>query len=99
MDEPNFTAAYDPSAHHWTAVWKWAEGKEPGVLQNQAAENTVPQDARTLYEKELQWWICDVQRNKSTVRPVIDFSELNTHVDAFTTDSDVFSDKLRIWRR
>ena len=38
---------------------KWAEGKEPGVVHNQASEYAVPQDARELYEKELQRWIDD----------------------------------------
>lgn len=40
-----------------------------------------------------------VQRNKRKVRPVMDFRELNTHIDAFTADSDVCADKLREWRR
>ena len=37
-----------------------------------------------------------VQRNKRKVRPVMDFRELNTHIDAFTADSDVCVDKLRV---
>ena len=109
VDEPDFTAAYDPSTNCWTAAWKWAEGKEPGVLRNQAAEDSVPEDARDSYEKELQRWIDDgwllpydeqahgpakgliplmavVQHNKRKVRPVMDFRELNTHIDAFTAD-------------
>lgn len=40
-----------------------------------------------------------VQRNKKKVRPVMDFRELNAHIDAFTADSDVCSDRLREWRR
>ena len=40
-----------------------------------------------------------VQRNKRKVCPVMDFRELNTHIDAFTADSDVCADKLRVWRR
>ena len=59
VDQPDFTAAYDPSANCWTAAWRWAEGKEPGVLQYQVTEYAVPQDARDLYEKELQRWIND----------------------------------------
>ena len=40
-----------------------------------------------------------VQENKAKVRPVLDFREMNTHVDAFTADVDVCSEKLREWRR
>ena len=37
--------------------------------------------------------------NKDTVRPVVDFRELNSHEDAFTASADVCADKLREWRR
>ena len=40
-----------------------------------------------------------VQVNKDKVRPVMDFCELNSHVDAFTAGADVCADKLREWRR
>ena len=40
-----------------------------------------------------------IQQNKSKVRPVMDFRELNAHVDAFTASADVCGDKLREWRR
>ena len=30
-----------------------------------------------------------IQQNKAKVRPVMDFRELNTHVDAFTANADV----------
>jgi len=40
-----------------------------------------------------------VQQNKAKVRPVMDFRELNAHVDAFTASADVCADKLREWRR
>jgi len=39
-----------------------------------------------------------VQQNKARVRPVMDFRELNTHVDAFTASADVCADKLHEWR-
>ena len=100
---------------------KWAEGKEPGVVHNQASEYAVPQDARELYEKELQRWIDDewllpydeqtygpdkgliplmavMQRDKRKVRPVMGFRELNMHIDAFTANSDMCADNLRVWR-
>ena len=40
-----------------------------------------------------------VQQNKDKVRPVMDFRELNSHVDAFTANADVCADKIREWRR
>lgn len=40
-----------------------------------------------------------IQQNKGKVRPVLDFRELNTRVDAFTADADVCADKLREWRK
>ena len=40
-----------------------------------------------------------VQQNKYKVRPVMDFRELNSHVDAFTANADVCADKIREWRR
>ena len=51
VDEPDFSATYDPRRNCWTAAWKWAESKEPGVLHNQAVEYAVPRDARELYER------------------------------------------------
>lgn len=122
VDERDFSATYDPVANHWTAVWKWSEGKEPGVLRNQVEAYSVPREARDMYEEELQKWIDDgwllpyderkygppkgliplmavVQHNKRKVRPVMDFRELNAHIDAFTADSDVCADRLREWRR
>uniref|UniRef100_A0A5S6QA39 RNase H domain-containing protein n=1 Tax=Trichuris muris TaxID=70415 RepID=A0A5S6QA39_TRIMR len=40
-----------------------------------------------------------VQRNKSKVRPVMDFRDLNGYIDTFTADTDVCAQKLREWRR
>ena len=41
-----------------------------------------------------------VQINKGgKVRPVLDFRELNNHVDAYTGDADVCISRLRDWRR
>ena len=37
------------------------------------------------------------QHNKAKVRPVMDYCELNTHVDAFMADADVCASKLREW--
>ena len=40
-----------------------------------------------------------VQKNKNKVRPVLDFRELNKHIEPFTANADVCADKLREWRR
>ena len=39
------------------------------------------------------------QHNKAKVRPVMDYRELNMHVDAFTADADVCASKLREQRQ
>lgn len=39
-----------------------------------------------------------VHQNKLKVCPVMDYRELNLHVDAYTTDADVCTRKLREWR-
>uniref|UniRef100_A0A5S6QMU4 Integrase catalytic domain-containing protein n=1 Tax=Trichuris muris TaxID=70415 RepID=A0A5S6QMU4_TRIMR len=39
------------------------------------------------------------QRNKKSVRPVMDFRELNSYIEAFTASSDICAQKLRDWRR
>lgn len=40
-----------------------------------------------------------IQSNKHKVRPVLDFRELNGHITAYTSNTDVCGDKLRQWRR
>ena len=40
-----------------------------------------------------------IQQNKDKIRPVMDFHELNSHVDAFTASADDCADKIREWRR
>lgn len=39
------------------------------------------------------------QRNKTKIRPVLDYRELNSHVTPHTADADVCADTLRKWRR
>ena len=39
------------------------------------------------------------QHNKAKVRPVVDYRELNAHIDAFTANADVCANKLREWRQ
>lgn len=40
-----------------------------------------------------------LNRNKEKVRPVLDFRQLNSFVDAHTADADVCAEKLREWRK
>ncbi|KRZ93282.1 hypothetical protein T08_7336 [Trichinella sp. T8] len=40
-----------------------------------------------------------IQRSKKKVRPVMDFRELNAHIESHTADADVCSQKLREWGR
>ncbi|KAK4294952.1 hypothetical protein Pmani_032459 [Petrolisthes manimaculis] len=40
-----------------------------------------------------------VQQNKQKVRPVLDFRELNSHLDLHTAEADVCSEKIREWRQ
>ena len=40
-----------------------------------------------------------IQPSKDKVRPVLDFREVNTYIDAYTGDADVCADKLREWRK
>ena len=41
VDKRDFYATYDPEANYWTAAWKWAENKEPGILQNRVEAYSV----------------------------------------------------------
>ena len=38
-----------------------------------------------------------VQKNKAKVRPVLDFRELNQHIEPFTANADVCAEKMRKW--
>ena len=40
-----------------------------------------------------------IQPSKDKVRPVLDFREVNTYIDAYTGEADVCADKLREWRK
>ena len=39
------------------------------------------------------------QESKGKVRPVMDFRELNKYIQSHTGNSDVCSERLRVWRR
>lgn len=40
-----------------------------------------------------------VQRNKAKVRPVLDFRELNEHIQSYTANADVCAERMRQWRK
>ncbi|KAG0706288.1 hypothetical protein GWK47_024369 [Chionoecetes opilio] len=51
VDEQDFSATYDAATNLWTAMWKWSQGVEPGVLQNQIEEYSVPREARLVWDE------------------------------------------------
>ena len=40
-----------------------------------------------------------IQTSKDKIRPVMDFREVNSYIDAYTGNADVCADKLREWRK
>ena len=40
-----------------------------------------------------------IQKNKAKVRPVLDFRELNEHIQPYTANVDVCAQKMRQWRK
>ena len=60
----------------------------------------IPYDTSELGEpKGLIPLMAVVQEKKQKVRPVMDYRELNEHIEAYTADADVCAEKLRTWRR
>ncbi|KFD62492.1 hypothetical protein M514_13006 [Trichuris suis] len=57
LDERDFAVSYSADTRSWTAVWKWSEGAEPGVLRNTAEEYHLADGARAPYEEDLETWI------------------------------------------
>ena len=85
VDVPDLTTTYDPRRNCWTAAGKWAEGKE---LCHETQDSCTKKNSSDGL----------MQRNKKKVWPVMDFRELNMHIDAFTANSDMCADNLRVWR-
>lgn len=72
IDECNSNATYDPVSNSWMAVWKWSEGKELNVLQNQVEASHTPHKAREVCEEELVNWMksgCLLAYDKDKYRP------------------------------
>ena len=60
----------------------------------------IPYDASEFGEpKGLIPLMAVIQDKKQKVRPVMDYRELNEHIDAYTAEADVCVDKLRTWRK
>uniref|UniRef100_A0A5S6Q606 Reverse transcriptase domain-containing protein n=1 Tax=Trichuris muris TaxID=70415 RepID=A0A5S6Q606_TRIMR len=57
IDEKDFTVAYDPKSHTWTAAWKWADNKAPETLWNTIEEYSPTAEARAEYKRELDLWV------------------------------------------
>ena len=80
-------------------------GRDPGGLQAGAPHMDEQrlacaiQRGRTGTHKGLVPLMAELQQHKSKVRPVMDFRQLNYHVDVFTVNADVCTAKLREWRQ
>ncbi|CDW60330.1 BTB 2 and zf-CCHC domain containing protein [Trichuris trichiura] len=109
FEEKDFAVTFDPVARSWTAAWKWSDGERPAVLKNYVKEYSPTAWAVAQYEKELDNvrgpakglipLMAIVQQKKGKVRPVLDFRELNAHIETYTAEADVCASKLREWRR
>ena len=71
---------------------------EPAKLQNSVAGRVGPHK-KLGPPKGLIPQMAVVQQNKSKVRPVMDYRELNQYVDTFMADADVCASKLRVWHQ
>ena len=80
---PSVRQQYDAELEKWISEG-WLQPYDEGKLG--PAKGLIP-------------LLAVVQVNKAKVRPVMDFRELNSHVDALSADADVCSQKLREWRR
>uniref|UniRef100_A0A5S6Q1P2 Integrase catalytic domain-containing protein n=1 Tax=Trichuris muris TaxID=70415 RepID=A0A5S6Q1P2_TRIMR len=89
----NSVKEYSPSA--------WARASYEKELEKWIQKAwLVPYDCRRYGPvKGLIPLMAVVQRHKQKVRPVMDFRELNAHIEPFTAAADVCADKLRQWRR
>ena len=54
IDEPNFSAKFDPHKKVRTASWKWANGHIPAELKSREPEYVVPNHACNKYKRKLQ---------------------------------------------
>ncbi|KFD48845.1 hypothetical protein M513_10208 [Trichuris suis] len=57
LEEPDFSVTFDHARNHWTASWKWRDGKSPDVLKNVVQEYPPAKDVRREYEEELKLWV------------------------------------------
>lgn len=80
---PDIRAAYENELERWISEG-WLVAYDEEMLG--APKGLIPLLAIT-------------QPNKDKVRPVLDYRELNHHVDAHTGDSDVCAEKIREWRK
>ena len=95
----------EPGTHR-NKVEEYSVPSEARMMYEDELEKWIADGWLVPYEKEehgpvkgLILLMAVIQQNKGKVRPVLDFRELNTRVDAFTADADVCADKLREWRK
>ena len=48
---------YDENERKWSVQWKWSGGEGPEQLKNTAEVYSVPMEARSDYERELEKWV------------------------------------------
>ena len=80
---------------------EWARAEYDEELQNWIDNGWLvpyPED-KLAPSKGLILLIAVIQQNKQKVRPVLDYRDLNDHVDPFTARADICTEKLREWRR
>ena len=83
---------------------KWSEDHAPERLHNEVSEYPVVAEIRNEYTQELMPYpegliplMTILQQNKTEVRSVIAYRELNHCIDMFTASADVCVAKLREW--
>ena len=113
LDEPDFHAEYDKVKRVWTASWKWSGDQPPVSLKNRVSENPeyerelqawiqngwlIPYPESKLGPpKGLIPLMAILQESKQKVRPVMDYRELNEHVNAYMANADMCAQTMREW--
>uniref|UniRef100_A0A5S6QFH2 Uncharacterized protein n=1 Tax=Trichuris muris TaxID=70415 RepID=A0A5S6QFH2_TRIMR len=91
---------------HWNTIEEYSPTAEARAEYERQLDLWVHNGWLVLYDEKkfgparaLIPLMAVTQRSKGTVRPVMDFRQLNEYIDIFTANSDVCAHKLREWRR
>uniref|UniRef100_A0A5S6Q2J5 Uncharacterized protein n=1 Tax=Trichuris muris TaxID=70415 RepID=A0A5S6Q2J5_TRIMR len=90
LAEPDFSVAFDLTDSTWTTTWKWRDGPYEAELSRWVEKGWLVPYREEEYgpAKGLILLMAVIQRSKENVRPVMDFRELNAHVEAYTASAD-----------